>query len=67
LDVTEERHNKLWNKLPMGGQGPSKHREGVEDRDNLGSGERTEVASVPKILGRMFTRGDEDRMGDLTS
>jgi hypothetical protein len=51
----------------MGGQGPSKHREGVEDRDNLGSGERTEVASVPKILGRMFTRGDEDRMGDLTS
>jgi hypothetical protein len=64
--VTEESHNKLWYKFLMGGQGPSKHREEVEDRDNLGSSERTEGVSVPKGLERMFTRGGEDRRGDLT-
>jgi hypothetical protein len=40
----------------MGRWGHSKDRlrEGVQDRDDLGSGERTEGASVPKGLGRIF-------------
>jgi hypothetical protein len=41
----------------MGRLGHSKDRlgEGVEDRDNLGSGKRTEGASVPKGPGRKLT------------
>jgi hypothetical protein len=50
----------------MEGQGASKHQKGVEDTDDLESCERTEGASVPKGLGRMFTRGREDRRGNLT-
>jgi hypothetical protein len=55
--IVEESHNKIWYKFTMGGHGPSKPREGMEDRDDLGSGERIEGASVPKGLGRMFASG----------
>jgi hypothetical protein len=53
----------------MGRWGHSKDRlgEGVEDRDDLESGERPKRASVPKGPGRMFTISGEDRRGDLTS
>jgi hypothetical protein len=40
VGVTEESHNKLSYEIPMGGQGPSKHREGKADRDK-GQGGRT--------------------------
>jgi hypothetical protein len=35
--------------------------EGVEDRDDLGGGKRTEGASVPKGPGRMFATSGKDR------
>jgi hypothetical protein len=41
--------------------------ERVEDRDDLGSGEKTERAYVPKGPGRMFATSGEDRRGSLTS
>jgi hypothetical protein len=66
VGVIEESHNKLWYEFPVGGQGPGKHREGVEDRDDLGSCEMTEGASVPEGLRRMFARSGEGRRGNLT-
>jgi hypothetical protein len=39
VGVTQESHEVPWYELTMGGQGPSKHREGKADRDEgLGSG-----------------------------
>jgi hypothetical protein len=47
-EVTRKQHS------PLGRWGHSKDRLGeeVEDRDDLGSGKRTEGVSVPKGLGR---------------
>jgi hypothetical protein len=38
MGVTQESHKKLWYEFPLGGQGPSKHREGKADRDKQGCG-----------------------------
>jgi hypothetical protein len=53
----------------MGRWDHSKDRLGetVEDRDDLGSGDRTEGASVPKGWGRKFTTSGGDRWSNLTS
>jgi hypothetical protein len=53
----------------MGKWGHSKDRLGeeVEDRDDLGSSEKTERVSVPKGPGRMFTTSGQDRRDNLTS
>jgi hypothetical protein len=40
MGVTQESHKVLWHEFPMGGQGPSKHREGKTDRDE-GQADRT--------------------------
>jgi hypothetical protein len=42
-------------------------RERVEDRHDLGSGERTEGAYVTRGPGRKFLTSGEDRRGDLIS
>jgi hypothetical protein len=49
--------------------GHSKDRLGeeVENRDNLGGSERTERASSPKDLGRVFATSGQYRRGDMTS
>jgi hypothetical protein len=49
------------------GHSKDRLREGVEDRDNLGGGERNEGVSVPKSLGRKFATSGKDRRGKLTS
>jgi hypothetical protein len=52
----------------MGRWGHSKDRFGERvDRDDLGSGERTEGAYVPKDPGGKFATSGEDRRGSLTS
>jgi hypothetical protein len=53
---SQRGHKKTESTVAMGRWGHSKDKlgEGVEDRDNLGSGERTEGASVPKDPGRKF-------------
>jgi hypothetical protein len=46
-------HKKTERTVPMGRLGHSRDRrgKGVEDRDNLGSGERNKVESLPPLLG----------------
>jgi hypothetical protein len=55
-ELTQESHKKLWYESPMGGQGPSKHREGKVDRDKLGGGWARECVSKS-----MYTISGGDR------
>jgi hypothetical protein len=66
---SQRGHRKTESIVPIWKWGHSKGRlgQGVEDKDNLGSSERNEGASVPKRLGRMFTTSGEDRRGNLVS
>jgi hypothetical protein len=61
-------HKETESIVPMGRWGHSKDRFGERvDRDDLGSGERTEGAYVPKDPGGKFATSGEDRRGSLTS
>jgi hypothetical protein len=61
--VTQESNKVPWYEFPMGGQGPSKHREGKADRDEgLGGGPGREHVS-----NSMSAASGQDRRRDLTS
>jgi hypothetical protein len=60
------RRQRAWSPWE-GGVSKDRFGEGVEDRDDLGSGERTEGASVPKSPGRKLAASGGDRRGNLTS